>query len=268
MLWPAFRRHAVFMALAFVFLWLAPRPAFAQPAPATAWTGFAACQIDVDGGEHYNDNQLHTWRIKSGVPPVREGAFAVHEATWSVTGKGYKAVGGYVSLGVGPLGGATVNRSTWTHSVRDVKAPIAVFVRASDQRLSIVARHAQLNVPKGATGEETYTWVNGHPFCKGAGDLFCNAAYGAGKAKSPQAISFTVHEYQFPRIEDAIGNTHPTGWTTPMPVSGSVFPLQPPTAKAQATCTWDFTATPLNSTIQMTPPKSTTPTPTRGRPVR
>lgn len=65
------------------------------------------------------------------------------------------------------------------------------------------------------------SWVNGHPFCKGAGDLFCNARNGAGKAKSPQAISFTVYEYQFPRIEDAIGNTHLTGRTTPLPVSGA-----------------------------------------------
>lgn len=113
MRWPPAGRLSRVAPLVLV-IGLIPRGAFAQPAPTTAWTGYAACQIDVDGGEHYNDHQLHTWRIKSGALPVREGAFDVHEATWSVTGTGYKAVGG--QAGSGAFTGATVNRSTWTYA--------------------------------------------------------------------------------------------------------------------------------------------------------
>ena len=246
----AFRAHAIIAVLAFASG--VPQPAHAQLASlassAPVWTGSAKCQVDVDGGENYNDHQLHTWTIKSGTSPVREGAFQVHEATWSVTGRGYKAVAGSAPS----VGGLypTVNRSTWTHDIREVSAPIAIFVRASDQRLSVVARHAQLNVPKGAAGEETYRWQNGNPVC--GSNWFCSQ-----QAAPPQPLAFTVYEFQFPRIEDAITSTHLTGWTTPMPVTGSVFPLQPSGATGLVTCTWDFSSASLNPTLQVTPASPT-----------
>lgn len=253
MLSPASRGRAVLVPLAVgVVALLVPRPALTQLAQASVvWTGSAKCQIDVDGGENYNDHQLHTWTIKSGTSPVSEGAFLVHEASWSVTGRGYRSEAGSATS----VGGSypTVNQSTWTYKVTEVKAPLAVYVRASDRRLSLVARHAQLNVQNGAEGTESYRWLNGNPVC--GYNWFCSQ-----QARAPQAIAFPVYEFQFPRIEDAITSTHLSGWTTPMPLSGPVLPRQPSTAAGMATCTWDFNSAPLNPTLQVAPPTLTMPT--------
>ncbi len=109
-----------------------PIPALAQQPPSGAWGGWARCVVTVQG-PGYTDQQIHTWTISGGAPTA-QGAFLVHDGTWSVVGRG-------------SLSRSQGNQSftaQWATNGPDTGGPIAVFVRASDNRMFIQARHAQL----------------------------------------------------------------------------------------------------------------------------
>src|ERR1044071_1909834 len=118
--------------VALVALMCGSTSALAQPAPEAAWAGWARCQIAVQG-PGYTDQRTHTWTITGSAPTV-EGAFRVYAGTWSVVGGG----------SLRRTQGSQTLTAEWAANAPAVSAPIAVFTRASDGRMFIQARHAQL----------------------------------------------------------------------------------------------------------------------------
>jgi hypothetical protein len=177
-----------------------------------AWAGWARCQISVRG-PGYTDQQTHTWTLTGGAPTV-QGAFHVYAGTWAVVG------GGSLSRSQG----TQTLRAQWATNTPAVSAPIAVFVRASDNRMFIQARHAQLRSAAAIQGFQQVT-INGVP-------------------QAPGRISGEAFEWAFPVIAVSAPvapdtNATATGSSTPL-VNGSVGPMQPAGSQGTASCTWQF----------------------------
>jgi hypothetical protein len=179
----------------------------AQPASPPAWTGWARCEVSVQG-QGYTDRQTHTWTLPGG-PPTVEGAFRVYPGTWSVVGAGsLQRSQGTQSL-----------MAQWATNVPGVSAPLAVFVRASDGRMFISARHAQLRSAGAIAGYQQLV-IDGTP-------------------QTPARIAAEAFEWTFPTIDvDPKMPTASGSKTTP--VSGSVGPMQPAGSQVTASCTWQF----------------------------
>jgi hypothetical protein len=188
-------------------------PAGAQPstAPQASWAGWARCQINVTG-PGYTDQQTHTWTITGGSPKV-EGAFNVYPGTWSVVGGG----------SLQRTQGNQTLMAQWATNAPSMSAPIAVFVRASDKRMFIQARHAQLRAVGSIQGYQ---------------QLIID-----GKAKTPGKIAAEAFEWAFPLVVVSRPNPNASlvanGSSTPV-VKGSVGLMQPGGSQATAACTWDF----------------------------
>ena len=176
-----------------------------------SWAGWARCEINVSG-QGYTDQQTHTWMISGGTPTVT-GAFRVYPATWSV------------------IGGGSVQRSQgnqtlvaqWATTAENLSAPIAVFVRASDGRMFIQARHAQVRSPRSVNGYQQLT-IDGKP-------------------QWPGKIGAEAFEWSFPVVEVSRpkpgANATANGSNTPV-VNGKVGFMQPADTQATASCTWQF----------------------------
>ena len=185
---------------------------FAQQAAPAAWAGWARCQINVQG-PGYTDQQTHTWTIAGGAPTA-QGAFQIYPGTWSVVG------GGSLSRSQG----TQTLRAQWATNAPDISAPIAVFVRASDNRMFIQARHAQLRSAAAIQGFQQVT-INGMP-------------------QTPGKIDAAAFEWAFPVIAVSAPippdrNATASGSST-SPVTGSVGLMQPAGSQATASCTWQF----------------------------
>jgi hypothetical protein len=182
-----------------------------QAPAAPSWAGWARCQIDV-AGPGYADQQTHTWTIAGGAPTV-EGAFRVYQGTWSVVGGG----------SLRRSQGSQTLVAQWASNVSNMSAPIAVFVRASDQRMFIQARHAQL---RGAAAVQGYQ------------QLIID-----GKPQTPTKIASEAFEWAFPEVvvsrPDPKASLIANGSSTPV-VNGSVGLMQPGGSRATATCRWNF----------------------------
>lgn len=183
----------------------------AQPSSQPSWSGWARCEINVSG-DGYSDKQTHTWTITGGTPTV-SGAFREYPATWSVVGGGSsQRTQGNQSLMV-----------QWATNAQDLSAPLAVFVRASDKRMFIQARHAQVRAPQAVSGYQQLT-IDGKP-------------------QMPGKIGAEAFEWAFPVVEvsrpkpgaNAIAN----GSSTPV-VNGKAGFMQPAGTQATASCTWKF----------------------------
>jgi len=217
--------------------------AFAQQAAPAAWGGWARCQVTVQG-PGYTDQQTHTWTIAGGAPTA-QGAFQIYAGTWAVVG------GGSLSR----TQGTQTLTAQWATNGPNISAPIAVFVRASDNRMFIQSRHAQLRSASAIQGYQQLTV--------------------AGKPQTPGKIAAEAFEWAFPVIAVSAPvppdrNAMATGSST-SPVNGSVGPMQPAGSQATASCTWQFgqgsaaPAPPPSLTAQAIPtpgnPATTTPPP-------
>jgi hypothetical protein len=180
----------------------------AQPAPQVpVWSGWARCQVSVQG-PGYTDQRTHTWTLAGGTPTV-EGAFRVYPATWSVVGAGsLQRSQGTQSL-----------KAQWAANVAGMSAPLAVFVRASDGRMFISARHAQLRSARAVAGYQQLTLD--------------------GKPQSPGEIAAEAFEWMFPTIDVDPRLPSVSGSKTE-PVKGSVGLMQPAGSQVTASCTWQF----------------------------
>jgi hypothetical protein len=115
-------------------------------------------------------------------------------------------------------------------------ASISFDAKASGE-LDVTSEHPQLTVPSGATGKETYTWLNGNPLCYGY-PAMCNQ-FASQQADPDKNISFDVSEFPFPKIDSKGKSTHISG-SGPMKVSYPIMAWQPADATATASCIWDF----------------------------
>jgi hypothetical protein len=198
-----------------------------QPSPPQAsWAGWARCQINVTG-PGYTDVQTHTWTITGGTPTVT-GAFRVYPGTWSVVGGG----------SLQRTQGKQTLVARWATNVPSVSAPIAVFERASDKRMFIQARHAQL---RGAGSIQGYQ------------QLIID-----GKPQTPGKIAAEAFEWAFPEV--AVSRPNPNanlianGSSTPA-VNGKVGLMQLAGSQAMASCSWQFS----QGAVPAPPPTLTAP---------
>jgi hypothetical protein len=175
------------------------------------WAGWARCEIKVSG-QGYSDQQTHTWMITGGTPTV-SGAFRVYPATWSVVGGG----------SLQRTQGNQTLQAQWATAAQVPGAPIAVFVRASDRRMFIQARHAQVRAPRSVNGYQQQTID--------------------GKAQKPATIASEAFEWAFPVVEvsrpKGSPNASANGSSTPV-MNGKVGYMQPAGTQSTASCTWHF----------------------------
>jgi hypothetical protein len=163
-------------------------------------------------GPGYTDQQTHTWTITGSTPTV-QGAFGVYPGTWSVVGGG----------SLQRTQGNQTLMAQWATNTPNMSAPIAVFVRASDKRMFIQARHAQLRGAGGIQGHQQVT-IDGKP-------------------QPPGTIAAETFEWAFPDV--TVSRPTPTsnlianGSSTPV-VNGKVGLMQPAASHATASCTWQF----------------------------
>ena len=218
-------------------------------AAVAAWAGWARCQIEVQG-PGYSERQTHTWMM-TGATPTIEGAFRVYPATWSVVGGG----------SLQRTQGTQTLVAQWAINAPATSAPIAVFVRASDGRMFIQARHSQMRAAGAVAGYQQVTID--------------------GKQQPPGQISAEAFEWAFPVIDSTSTSTSINGSSAPG-VNGSVGYMQPAGSRGTASCSWQFgqgasapvppqalAAVPIPSAPATTsaapgaPPPTTTTTPTQ-----
>jgi len=225
------RKFTLLVLVSSVLIALASTAAAQQSASQGPWGGWARCEISVSG-QGYSDHQTHTWTISSSTSTV-SGAFRVYPATWSVAGSGsvQRSQGNQSSI------------VQWATSAQNLSAPLAVFVRASDGRMFIQARHTQTRAPGAVSGYQQVT-IDGKP-------------------QKPGTISAEAFEWAFPVVE--VSRPKPgdpataNGSSTP-PVNGKVGYMQPAGTQATASCTWQFGQ---GSAAPAPPPAvATQPTPT------
>ena len=181
--------------------------ATSQATSPLGWSGWARCDVNVQG-RGYTDQQTHTWVMGGGAPTV-QGAFYVYPATWSAAGGG----------GLQRSQGSQSLSAQWATNVTSMSAPIAVFVRASDGRMLIQSRHAQLRGRDAIQGYQQQTI--------------------AGKAQRPAAISLEAFEWAFPLITVPPKATSVSS-SQSQATNGSVGVMQPAGSQGTASCTWQF----------------------------
>jgi hypothetical protein len=178
-------------------------PAYSQTPGTAAWSGWVQCRVEVQA-PGYTNRQTHSWEI-TGAPSA--GGIPEYPATWTVvedaTADPQRAVNG-----------------TRPTNASLASARIAIFTRASDNRLVALLRNGQLSVRGGTTGTPT--------------------ASAASTLSPPQSVGYPIYEWRpLPSIEDVVTSSHMTG-TGSMPVTTRLNPLQPANATGQAVCRWDF----------------------------
>jgi len=127
--------------------------------------------------------------ISSGSSAVT-GAFRVYPATWSVVGSG----------SVQQTQGTQTSIAQWTTNAQNLGAPLAVFVRASDRRMFIQARHAQVRAPHSVNGYQQLT-IDGKP-------------------QKPAILAAEAFEWSFPVV--AVSRPRPGA---PLVANGSSTPV-------------------------------------------
>ena len=189
------------MSFLLVLLAVAPATSAQTASPADgSWTGSAQCVLTTSSG--YRETQTHTWTL-SGEPATISGDIREYPATWTATGSGLRSWGNGVH--------GTQYTEQWTITVAGIKAPIAIWVRASDGSLMITARHGQLRAPGGIRGSITMP----------------NEI-----TQESQSYTRDMFEYAFPVIQAS--RPYPTTITGSknMDVGGTSF--------NSAVCSWDF----------------------------
>ena len=175
----------------------------------TSWAGQITCQLD-DQDATYSRHEIQTWKLLGG-PPDPQPGIPHYAAIWSASGQGaLQRVHGTETVNI-----------QWTTSVPSANAMIAIFLRASDQKLIIKTWHGQITVPNAVIGTKQVT-QNGVTL---PGGSFSHAAW----------------EWAFPRIEVDVTGTVVTGSITSQADGGSAEVVHhyggvPP----NTTCQWQL----------------------------
>ncbi len=170
------------------------------------WSGQIQCRLTIQS-EGYAHQEIQEWKL-SGEPPTFTGNMPVYPAAWTVTGQGSAQRSNY----------STKLTSQWKSASSPMTASLAIFKRASDQRLVIKRYTPGLRAPGGVTIGKTV------------------AAPGA--AASQSSVQMDAWEWPLPVIEDAGSSTDVSGSGTVM-IAGTSMPMQAP-ATSPANCTWHF----------------------------
>jgi hypothetical protein len=181
------------------------------------WSGQVQCQLAVQA-DGYAHQEIQTWTLTGGAP-TQQGAMQIYPATWSVTGQG----------GAQRAQGSQVMAAQWSSNVPSMNAPIAIFVRASDNRLVIKLWHAQLSA-FGATNS-----------VRQVGSTQTNAAY-------------TAYEWSFPAIDDVATSTNVSGTGT-VQATGNSMPVPAANGNGLANCKWQFSKGGSSSPQNLTAPR-------------
>ncbi len=180
-------------------------PVFSQAPP--IWSGQAQCQLNMQGSD-YVHQETQTWTI-TGASTSAPRTMPVFPGTWSVAGQGT------TQRSVGPQSLA----AQWTTKVPATSAPIAVFVRASDNRLIIKLWHSQLRLEGAISGARQVVSASVPP--------------------TQYPIELAAFEWPFPPIEDVATSTTVSG-SSNVTIPGTLLPLQSPGNNGTANCTWQF----------------------------
>lgn len=183
--------------------------AASQPSPADGpWSGSVQCVLDVQLTT-YTRQETQTWTL-TGDAPTSDGDFRIYNATWTVTGQGSlkKAQGQHLIT------------TTWTVNVPATPVKLAVFVRASDQKLIVRQWSSPAQVPGAVVGTKRVT-VNGQ----------------TGPATQ---VTAPASEWSFQWIDEDKDQTTLDGskTTNAEALPADFFFSGAPT---NATCTWQFT---------------------------
>lgn len=162
------------------------------------WSGSVQCQLNLQT-DGYVHQEVQTWTL-TGAAPTQQGAMQVFPATWSVIGQGGAQRPTLVAQ--------------WSNNVPAMSAPIAIFIRASDNRLLIKLWHTQL---------AAFGGVNAIRQISGTQSNTANTAY----------------EWAFPAIEDVPTSTNVSGTGT-VPVTGNSVAIPSASATGSASCHWHF----------------------------
>ena len=101
---------------------LAAGAANAQTAAEGSWTGSVQCRIDVSGAA-YERHEEQSWTLTGEAPRI-EGAMRIYPAVWKASGRGTASTNTRRPSG-----------AEWTAEVPGQPTVMAVFIRASDNRL-------------------------------------------------------------------------------------------------------------------------------------
>ena len=205
----ALRSHGTFLAfLLYTLLTFTASRASAQTATSSAqWSGQVECKLNVQSAG-YAHTETQTWKLTGGAPTL-QGAIEVYPANWSVTGQGTTQRTASVQA----------LAASWNSSVPSLNAPMAIFVRASDNRLVIKSFHSQLVANGAVSGTRQVS--------------------SPGIAPAQSSLQLAVSEWTLPVIEDAGTSTSVNGSGT-VPIAGTQMPLQVAGAAGTASCTWSF----------------------------
>jgi hypothetical protein len=165
--------------------------------------------------QDYAHQEIQTWTING--TPTLSGAISVYPASWTVSGQG----------GLQRQQGTQILAARWNSNVPGINAPLAIFVRASDQRLVIKSYHAQVVAPNATNGVRQ---VNG----------------------AQTNLNYAAWEWTFPTIE-ADGNSQTVVGSGTVVIAGTYMPLQAATASSVANCKWQFNKG-STETVQRQPP--------------
>jgi hypothetical protein len=187
----------------------------AQPPRADeAWSGHVSCQVDVRS-DGYAHQETQTWTLTGG-PPTSQGIQS-YPATWSTTGQGAAR----------QTQGTQVVSVSWQTNVAPTNTSIAIFVRASDHRLTFKSMHAQISAAGGHRGTRQVS--------------------GGGATAAPSSVQYPAYEWPLPVIEDSPLATRVNGSGTTV-ISGGMLPGHAASGSALANCAWGFSTAGLAST--------------------
>jgi len=182
-------------------------PLFSQSS--ATWSGSAQCQLTLQTNG-YTHQEVQTWTITEG-QPTQQGAMHVYPATWRASGGGSSQ----------KAQGLQILAMQWNSTVPEPSAPIAVFIRAADNRLVIKLWHVQLRSIGGVTG------------------LRQISSGGTSPAQFP--LGSDAYEWAFPIIEDLATSINVNGSGT-IVVPGSIMPMQSTSTNGSANCTYGMLA--------------------------
>ncbi len=170
-------------------------PAFCQNA---TWTGQVQCQLSVQANG-YTHQETQTWKL-TGAAPTMSGTIDVYPAEWSSSGQGALQ--------------QPTRTAQWTVNVQPMSAPIAIFIRSSDNRLVIKSYHSLLYWPSGVTGAQVLP--------------------------TPGTLLYPTNEWTLPVIEDSPTSLNVSGSAT-IAISPTLLPLQTSSSPGgTANCSWQI----------------------------